>query len=98
MNDDRVDIELGITTDTGSATRFEPAELNASPSDSVRVRFVNRSRLPHNITFRDPIDVASRTIVEPGTRDAVVFVAPEPGRYVFGCTIHEDMEGVLVVS
>jgi plastocyanin len=41
---------------------------------------------------------ATRTVVEPGTSDQVLFDPPTPRAYPFVCTIHTGMAGTLIVA
>lgn len=54
--------------------------------------------MPHNLTFQAPINVATATVVEPGSSQTVEFKAPDPGEYAFVCTLHPEMSGTLIVT
>ena len=60
--------------------------------------FENRSSVPHNLTFQGPINVATSTIVGPGTSETLKLKAPDAGEYAFVCTLHPGMGGTLVVE
>lgn len=92
-------VQLTIGTDAGSALDFDPATVSAPAGATLQVTFENDSAaLPHNLTFGEPINQATDTIVDPGGTDALEFPAPEPGDYQFVCTLHPGMEGTLTVE
>jgi plastocyanin len=91
-------VEITIGTDTGAELRFDPAGLTIKTGDEIRVTFENRASVPHNLTFGPPINVATSTVVDPGTSETVQFTAPSVGEYLFVCTIHPDMSGTLIVE
>ena len=93
---DVVDITVG--TDDGTKLLFDPAEISVPAGSTVRLTFVNESTVPHNLTFGDPIDAATATIVQPGAEETIEFTAPDAGEYTFVCTLHPGMEGTLVVE
>jgi glucose/arabinose dehydrogenase/plastocyanin len=91
--------QLTIGTDTGSALEFDPATVTAPAGSTVQVTFENRSKgVPHNLTFGEPINEATATIVDPGASEELEFTAPEPGDYTYVCTLHPGMEGTLTVE
>ena len=61
-------VEITIGTDTGAELKFDPAELTVQAGADVRVTFENRASVPHNLTFQAPINVATSTVVAPGSR------------------------------
>ena len=85
-------------TDTGAELKFDPAEVTVQAGADVRLTFENRSTVPHNLTFQGPINVATSTIVAPGTSETLEFKAPDAGEYAFVCTLHPGMGGTLVVE
>ena len=89
---------LTIGTDAGAALRFDPTEATVASGAQVSLTFENRSTVPHNLTFRDPIDKATSTTVAAGDSETLEFTAPDPGDYPFVCTLHPGMDGVLSVS
>jgi glucose/arabinose dehydrogenase/plastocyanin len=91
-------VEITVGTDTGAELKFDPAEVTIQAGTAVRVTFENRSTVPHNLTFEAPINVATATVVEPGSSDTVEFKAPDPGEFTFVCTLHPGMSGTLVVE
>ncbi|HET8776266.1 MAG TPA: PQQ-dependent sugar dehydrogenase [Candidatus Limnocylindria bacterium] len=91
-------VEITVGTDTGSANAFDPEEISVPAGTTVRLTFVNEATVPHNLTFGDPIDAATATVVQPGAEEVIEFTAPEPGDYTFVCTLHPGMEGTLVVE
>ena len=91
-------VEITVGTDTGAELKFDPANLTVQAGADVRVTFENRASLPHNLTFQAPINVATSTVVAPGTSGTVQFQAPPAGEYTFVCTIHPGMGGKLIVK
>ena len=91
-------VEITVGTDTGTSLLFDPAEVTVPAGASVVLTFENRSTMPHNLTFNDPINAATATIVQPGSAETVTFTAPEAGRYEFVCTLHPGMSGTLIVQ
>jgi plastocyanin len=92
-------VEVTIGTDTGAALQFDPSTASVPAGSTVRLLFENRSTsVPHNLTFGEPINEATATIVDPGGSETLEFAAPEPGDYQFVCTLHPGMEGVLTVE
>lgn len=77
---------------------FLPATVTAPSTGTVRLLYRNESSVSHNLTFLDPLSVATRTILEPGTEELLEFPAPPSGSYRFRCTIHPGMEGTLTVQ
>ncbi len=75
-----------------------PETAEAPTGGQVSLTFQNVSLAPHNLTFSDPIEAATQTIVAPGASETLQFTAPEPGDYPFVCTIHPGMDGVLTVT
>jgi plastocyanin len=91
-------VEITVGTDTDADLKFDPAELTVKAGADVRVTFENRASVPHNLTFQAPINVATSTVVAPGTSETVQFKAPAAGEYPFVCTIHSGMAGKLIVE
>ena len=91
-------VEITVGTDTGADLKFDPAELTVKAGADVRVTFENRASVPHNLTFQAPINVATATVVAPGTSETVQFKAPAAGEYPFVCTLHPGMGGKLIVE
>ncbi|HYH91916.1 MAG TPA: PQQ-dependent sugar dehydrogenase [Candidatus Saccharimonadales bacterium] len=89
---------LTIGTDSGAALLFDPDEATAPGGGEISITFENRSTVPHNLTFADPIDAATATVVPAGASETITFAAPEPGAYDFVCTLHPGMDGVLTVE
>jgi plastocyanin len=89
---------LAIGTDPGTDVRFIPAEGSVRTGAAVAVTFQNQARVAHNLTFGPPIDVATATVVQPGTSETIEFESPEPGAYEFVCTLHPGMAGTLTVT
>jgi plastocyanin len=90
--------EVTIGTDTGADLRFDPDTATVPTGTRVRLTFENRATLPHNLTFDDPINVATSPIVDPGASEEIEFTAPGPGDYPFVCTLHPGMDGTLTVE
>jgi plastocyanin len=91
-------VEITVGTDTGAELKFDPPQVTIQAGTTVRVTFENRSSMPHNLTFQAPINVATATVVEPGSSETVEFKAPDPGEYAFVCTLHPGMAGTLIVT
>ena len=91
-------VEITVGTDDGSDLLFDPIEVSVPAGATVRLTFTNESTVPHNLTFGEPINVATATVVDPGEEETIEFTAPEAGEYTFVCTLHAGMEGTLVVE
>lgn len=91
-------VEVTVATDTGSALKFDPAQITVPAGATVRLTFNNKATVPHNLTFDEPIDVATENVVDPGASQTIEFTAPNAGEYIFVCTLHPGMEGTLVVE
>ncbi len=91
-------VEITIGTDEGQQLLFVPDTAEAPSGAAVTLTFQNVSEAPHNLTFNDPIEAATDTIVEPGASQTLEFTAPEAGDYTFVCTLHPGMDGVLTVT
>jgi plastocyanin len=91
-------VEVTVGTDTGAELKFDPGQVTVQAGADIRLTFENRSSVPHNLTFQVPINVATSTIVAPGTSETLEFKAPDPGEYPFVCTLHPGMGGTLVVE
>ncbi len=89
---------LTIGTDTGAELRFDPESAAVPTGAQVSLTFENRSTVPHNLTFQEPISVATKPIVAAGASETIEFSAPEPGDYPFVCTLHPGMDGTLTVE
>jgi plastocyanin len=87
-----------IGTDAGTDVRFIPAVASVRTGAAVSLMFQNHATVAHNLTFGPPIDVATATLVEPGTSETIMFDAPEPGAYEFVCTLHPGMAGTVTVT
>jgi plastocyanin len=91
--------KITIGTKADDELEFDPDSVEVPTGALVSVTFENRAAtLPHNLTFREPINVASSPVVAPGASETIEFTAPAPGDYVFACTIHPGMEGTLTVE
>lgn len=90
--------QVTIGTDTGTALAFDPETASVDGGGTVAVTFENVSTVPHNLTFRDPIDAATETVVAAGASETIEFEAPPPGDYPFVCTLHPGMEGTLTIQ
>ncbi len=90
--------QVTIGTDDGVALLFDPESASVAGDGTVDVTFENRSTLPHNLTFQDPIGAATATVVDPGASETITFEAPAAGDYPFVCTLHPGMDGVLTIE
>ncbi|HUP55077.1 MAG TPA: cupredoxin domain-containing protein [Methylomirabilota bacterium] len=90
--------KLTIGTKTEAEPEFDPDSVEVPTGALVSVTFENRATIPHNLTFKDPINVATAPVVEPGASETIEFTAPAPGEYVFACSIHPGMEGKIKVE
>ena len=77
---------------------FEPDELSVPAGVRVALTFENRSALPHNLTFGEPINAATSPVVAAGASETSEFTAQAPGDHGFTCTIHPGMDGTLTVE
>jgi glucose/arabinose dehydrogenase/plastocyanin len=92
-------VQVTIGTDTGAQLVFDPTTATVPAGSSVELTFENRSTsTPHNLTFGEPINEATATVVDPGASEVLEFTAPDPGDYQFVCTLHPGMEGTLTVE
>lgn len=89
---------LTIGTTTDASLRFDPETASVPTGGQVTLTFENADTVPHNLTFSDPIDAKTATVVQPGASEVMEFQAPEPGSYPFVCTLHPGMDGTLEVS
>ena len=90
--------QVTIGTDTGSALLFDPEAASVAGGGTVQVTFENISTVPHNLTFQDPINAATETVVNAGESETIEFEAPAPGDYPFVCTLHPGMDGTLTIE
>lgn len=91
-------VRVAFATAPGEILAFVPAEASVATTGSVIVILENRSSVEHNLVFAEPLEAATRTIVDPGDSDQVLLEGLTPGSHAFLCTIHEGMRGVLVVQ
>jgi glucose/arabinose dehydrogenase/plastocyanin len=87
-----------VGTDTGADLKFDPAEVSARAGAPITITFQNRSTVPHNLTFQDPVKAATSTVVQPGSSEALQLGTLDAGTYPFVCTLHPGMDGKLVVT
>lgn len=71
---------------------FEPSKVEVDVGDTVVWEFDDATS-SHNVTF-DELDVESET-TDSGRFE---WTAEEPGEYTYACTIHNDMEGTVIVN
>ena len=90
--------KVTVGTKTGAELGFDPDDVRVPTGATVSITFENRSTLPHNLTFKAPINAATDPVVAPGTSATLEFTAPAPGEYAWACTIHPGMQGKLEVE
>lgn len=90
--------QVTIGTDTGSDLKFDPETASVAGGGTVQVTFENLSIIPHNLTFEDPLEAATATVVDPGATETIELGAPAPGDYPFVCTLHPGMAGTLTIE
>lgn len=87
-------------TVTGTEFRFDPARFRAEAGTPLRIVFVNRGSVGHNLTV-PAYDVGTPTI-RPGQSATVTFTPQEPGTIGFLCTVpgHSEagMRGQIIVE
>jgi plastocyanin len=91
-------VEISVATDAGGALAFDPSQISVPSGAMVRLTFTNKATVPHNLTFGEPINVATATVVDPGASQTIEFRTPAEGKYAFTCTLHPGMKGVLIVA
>jgi plastocyanin len=85
-------VSVRIVTDTQTVGRYVPRRVRLRLGQAVR--FVNRSIDAHTVTADDEsFDSGYLGIGKHWT-----FLATKVGRFVFHCTYHPAMGGVIVVS
>lgn len=99
-------IEVRLTDKGGGQWRFEPADIQAAPGDTVR--FIQVDIVPHNVEFKKTPPGAKLGAAKMGpflltkgaTYDLVIDARFPAGPYAFSCTPHEvmGMKGTLVVG
>jgi plastocyanin len=90
--------KVTIGTKTGAELEFDPDDVKVPTGVTVSITFENRASVPHNLTFKAPINAATEPVVAPGTSATLEFTAPAPGEYAWACTIHPGMQGKLEVE
>jgi len=85
-------------TTTGGELKFDPEKATVKTGVQVSLTFRNRDVMPHSLTFGEPINAKTSTVVAPGTSEIIQFTAPPPGAYKYVGTIHPGMEGTLEVA
>jgi len=90
--------KVTIGTQTGAELGFDPDDVKVPTGATISITFENRSTLPHNLTFKAPINAATDPVVAPGASATLEITAPAPGEYAWACTIHPGMQGKLEVE
>jgi len=86
-------VGLGNTVSTAGLA-FSPATITIAAGDSVTWQFVEA---PHNVTFAGAAPAAGNVPTQqPGALVHRVFATP--GTYAYECTIHNGMQGSVVVQ
>lgn len=87
-------------TVNGSEFLFEPAAMNLTKGQKVKITFNNQGKFPHNLVVSD-LDVATKTI-QPNQTDTVEFTPDRSGTFNFVCTVDEHeqkgMKGTLTIQ
>lgn len=91
-----------VEVDATPQYRFVPATIRVH-TGKVRITLVIIGGTPHNLTFNNLFDAGRRVAVPTlasGGQQSVAFTVRTPGRYVFVCTIHENLgqTGTLIVT
>lgn len=77
---------------------FFPGQLQAQSGSEVTVEFQNEDPgVVHDLSFRIPGLPGGATCTGPCSY-SYTFIAPEPGRYEFFCTVHPYIVGRLIVE
>ncbi len=79
---------------------FDPAEVTLPAGTPLRIILDNQdSGVPHDIrVFQGDHEFARSPTVTGPAQTEVRFGPLPPGRYQFGCTIHPNMLGTLIIS
>lgn len=84
----------------GSEFSFDPATINVTKGDKIKITFKNTGQYPHNLVISD-LNIATKTI-QPNQTDTVEFIADKDGTFNMVCTVdaHEQkgMKGTLSVQ
>jgi len=87
-------------TVSGTEFRFNPSEITVSAGERVRIIFKNEGRVIHDFVIEN-LGIRTKVIRE-GQTDTIEFEAPQPGTYIFYCSVsgHREagMEGRLIVE
>ena len=57
--------EVTIGTTTNAELQFDPTTASVPTGSQVTLTFENEDTVPHNLTFNDPIDAKTATVVQP---------------------------------
>lgn len=83
---------------TGSAFKFEPAEIRVRAGEDLAI-VLTATDLLHDLTI-DELD--THVAAEPGKTAKGGLTAPKPGRYTYYCTVaghrQAGMQGTLIVE
>jgi len=75
---------------------FEEDEVTVEQGEETNITFANNGG-QHNLVLTDFDDVGTETISE-GERESFTHTFEEEGEFTFECTLHEGMEGTIIVE
>ncbi|MBB6187943.1 cupredoxin family copper-binding protein [Rhodanobacter sp. MP7CTX1] len=76
-----------------SKMAFRPGDMTVKPG--TKVTWTNRDQIPHTVTSKDKGGVLTSQGLDTG--DSYSYTFTQPGDYVYFCTVHPFMIGVVHV-